>query len=83
MVEAFSALLAERLSSLEGTAGALRPAAVARAAPVRRPAAQQDRQLQRLHHSLLKQEAEVRPGRRGQGDWQGAGRHSCSNRRPR
>ncbi|KAF0294120.1 Protein outspread [Amphibalanus amphitrite] len=67
MVEAFSSLLAEHLGSLEESAALLRPTgagtgagAGGSSAPARRtPAVQQDRQLRRLHHSLLKQESEV------------------------
>ncbi|XP_043188068.1 protein outspread-like [Amphibalanus amphitrite] len=67
MVEAFSSLLAEHLGSLEESAALLRPTgagtgagAGGSSAPTRRtPAVQQDRQLRRLHHSLLKQESEV------------------------
>ncbi|XP_037069665.1 plectin-like [Pollicipes pollicipes] len=59
MVESFSALLAERLGSLEEASAGLRSRQT-RPTPTRRPpAVQRDRQLQQLHQSLLKQEAEV------------------------
>ena len=91
MVEAFSSLLAEHLGSLEESAVLLRPAGAAaagagagaaRAAPARRPpVVQQDRQLRRLHLSLLKQETEVR--QQGVQTEDRGETTVCSNRRPR